>query len=164
MKEAEEINGEESNESKLTIYGTWYLDEIVLQSEEYDNVSPDKMTWYGKEEEFIGMEIVYTESSMRLGDEVFPCPKYSKSSVSFKEYKSGGDFRQPHPYEVIEVEGLNVSNREKYDDLSDVQLVEYIVDFEENYSIPYGTYVVVLNEDTLFLGGWGKVILARRVK
>lgn len=159
-----EINQHKAVESKPIIFGTWYLDEIVLESKEYDSISADKYSWYGKEDEYIGLELEYTEDYIRIGKEKFLNPRYESKYIRFENYKNGGGFRQPHPYEVIQNRKINIRYNENYECLADVELETFSIDFDYDYMIPYGTYIVVLNENYIFVGNWGKVILASRIK
>ena len=80
------------------------------------------------------------------------------------EYNDGGKFRLPSFYEFIENEDINIVNSEKYESWSELSLKFYQVKFKDDYFIPVGTQVILLNNDTMLVGIWGKIILAHRVK
>ena len=68
----------------------------------------------------------------------------------------------PTPFEVIENEKIHISGSENYEFLGDVPIKVISVEYSEN--IIYGNYCLMLNENKMFIGGWGKIILATKIK
>ena len=99
-----------------------------------------------------------------MGDDVLPDPIYTLEYRTVERYNSGGKYKVPDIYDVIENEKINILNSDKYEWLSEVPLRFYQAKFEEDYFIPVGQQVVLLNNNTMLVGIWGKIILAHRVK
>ncbi|WP_010247963.1 hypothetical protein [Acetivibrio cellulolyticus] len=159
----EKLNSKNKDESSLEIFGIWHLGKIVLKSDAYDGTSKDALGGID-EEEYVGLELEFTDKFLRLGKDKFLNPEYTLEYMSVAKYNDGGKFRLPDVYSFIHDENVNIVNREKYKSLSEVPLKFYQASFKEDYSIPVGTQVVMLNNDTMLVGIWGKIILARRVK
>ncbi|WP_372999180.1 hypothetical protein [Lutispora sp.] len=156
----------DNNESTPLIFGTWTLEKVVLISEilMFPSEEDDSPDLVDNTEKYVGLELEYTDKYLRLGGEKFFNPKYNLKYMTIPEYNDGGKFKQPSLYDVISNENINITNSEKYEWLSEVPLEFYQVNFDEDYPISVGTQVVVLNDDTMLVGVWGKIILARRVE
>lgn len=149
-------------------YGTWYIEKVAMISEMYTGTTLD-----GDDEEdlfdsenFIGYELEYTDRYFRIGDKKYKNPEYEIKHDTVEGVQSGGNF-WPYIYLFIKDEGIKINNEEEYD--SETSLLWFNVDFpyEVSYEkcdfIPVGTQCILLNEDTMIVGIWGKVLLARRI-
>lgn len=152
-----------NEESKLEIFGVWLLEKIALKSDSYDGTSKEALGGID-EEDYVGLELEFTDKYLRLGKDKFLNPEYTLEYIKAPEYDNGGKFRRPSFGDFIENENINIENSEKYESWSEVPLKFYQAKFKKDYFIPVGTQVVVLNNDTMLVGIWGKIILARRVK
>jgi hypothetical protein len=139
------------------------LEKVVLKSEAYDGTSKEALGGID-EEDYVGLELEFTDKYLRLGEDEFPNPEYILEYMTVAEYNEGGKFKLPSTYGFIIDEGIDIANSEKYNDLSEVPLKFYQAKFKEDYFIPVGAQVVMLNNDTMLVGIWGKIILAHRVK
>lgn len=159
--ENDEVDSEE--ESDIEIFGIWNLEKVVLKSEAYDGTSKEALGGID-EEDYVGLELEFADKYLRLGEDEFLNPEYILEYMKVPEYNDGGKFRLPSFYEFIENENINIVNSEKYKSWSELPLKFYQVKFKEDYFIPVGTQVILLNNDTMLVGIWGKIILAHRVK
>jgi hypothetical protein len=139
------------------------LEKVVLKSEAYDGTSKEALGGID-EEDYVGLELEFTDKYLRLGEDEFPDPEYILEYLTVTEYNDGGKYILPDIFSFIQDESINIVNREKYKSLSEVPLKFYQAKFKEDYFIPVGTQVVMLNNDTMLVGIWGKIILAYRVK
>ena len=159
----EKLDSTNNEESRVEIFGVWRLEKIALKSAAYDGTSKEALGGID-EEDYVGLELEFTDKFLRLGNDKFLNPEYTLEYMKVPEYNDGGKFRLPDVYGFIHDENISIVNREKYKSLSEVPLKLYQAKFKEDYFIPLGTQVVVLNNDTMLVGIWGKIILARRVK
>lgn len=53
---------------------------------------------------------------------------------------------------------------DEYEYMGDVSLVYFVILFDEHHFTPVGTQCVLLNENTMLVVVWGKIILAHRVE
>lgn len=159
----EKLDSTNNEESKPEIFGTWSLEKIVLKSEAYDGTSKEALGGID-EEDYVGLELEFTDKYLRLGEEKFLYPKYILEYMTVAEYNDCGKYKLPSTYGVILDQNIDIANSEKYEWLSEIPLKFYQANFDEDYFIPVGTQVVVLNNDIMLVGIWGKIILARRVK
>jgi hypothetical protein len=83
---------------------------------------------------------------------------------TFYDFNNNGDFESPDLYDFVEKEGIKVDKMEEYENIDDIPLAYYLVAFKENYFIPVGTQIVLLNENTMLVGVWGDIILAHRAE
>lgn len=149
-------------------YGTWYIEKVAMVSKMYTGTTLDG----GDEEDlfasedFIGYELEYTNRYFRIGDKKYKNPEYEIEYHTVGRVQSGGNFR-PGINTLIAEEGIKINNEEEYD--SETSLLWFNVDFPyevsyEKYDfIPVGTQCILLNEDTMIVGIWGKTLLARRI-
>lgn len=153
---------------KKSFYGTWYIEKVAMISEMYTGTTLDG---WGKEdlfdsEDFIGYELEYTDKYFRIGDKKYKNPEYKIEYKDVESVQSGGRF-WPKIYMLIDEEGIKVNNEEEYK--KETLLLWFYVNFpyEASYGkydfIPVGTQCILLNEDTMIVEMWGKVLLARRI-
>lgn len=159
----DETDIENKEDSEIEIFGRWNLEKVVLKSEAYDGTSKEALGGID-EEDYVGLELEFTDKYLRLGEDEFPDPEYILEYLTVTEYNDGGKYILPDIFSFIQDESINIVNREKYKSLSEVPLKFYQAKFKEDYFIPVGTQVVMLNNDTILVGIWGKIILAHRVK
>ena len=159
----EKLDSTNNEESRLEIFGVWCLEKIALKSDAYDGTSKEALGGID-EEDYVGLELEFTDKFLRLGKDKFLNPEYTLEYMTVTKYNDGGKFRLPDVFGFIHDENINIVNRKKYKSLSEVPLKFYQAKFKEDYFIPVGTQVVVLNNDTMLVGIWGKIILARRIK
>lgn len=164
--DCEEFNREE------TIYGIWQITGVAVISEMYtgtlsDGDSEENMF---DPEDYIGYELEYASQFFRLGEEIYMSPQYVISSPTVKEFNSGGKFQQPDLYEFIKTEDIKLTGIEDYEYISEIPLQQYelsfdkVVGYEKFDFIPVGTQCVLLNNNTMLVGVWGKILVAQRVK
>ena len=157
------VDSQENIESKLSIFGTWHLDKIVMTSEMYyDFDSSGYRDLIGKEEEYIGKTIEFSKDSIKIGGIIIKNPIYTIEETNLGKYERGGKFHMPTPFEVIESEKIYVSDSENYEYLGDLPIK--VISVQYNEYILYGNYCVILNDNKMFIGGWGKIMLATRIK
>lgn len=164
---------DDSTSDKLLqdIYGVWEIEKVAVISEMYAGTSLD-----GDFEEnlvdtadYIGYELEYTSDTFRLGENVYDNPAYFLDYLTIKEYNDGGKYILPDVYGFITNEGIHVYNEDNYESLSDAQIKRYQISFDEAvkygeyHFIPVGTQVVLLNETTMLVGAWGKILLAYKI-
>lgn len=158
----QELNGNLDTE-KLKIYGTWSLDKIILTSKDYVGEKNWGDGHIFNEKQYVGYEVEYTPEYFRLGEQKFFSPTYEVSEFNFYDFNNNGDFEHPDLYEFVEKERIKIANEEEYENIDDIPLAYFLVTFKENYFIPVGTQIVLLNEHTMLVGVWGNIILAHRV-
>jgi hypothetical protein len=159
----DKMDTENKVESGIEIFGRWDLEKVVLKSKAYDGTSKEALGDID-EVDYVGLELEFTDKYLRLGEDEFPNPEYILEYMTVAEYNEGGKYILPDIFSFIQDESINIINREKYKSLSEVPLKLYQAKFKEDYFIPVGTQVVMLNNDTMLVGIWGKIILAHRVK
>ncbi|MBD5550552.1 MAG: hypothetical protein HDQ96_05155 [Lachnospiraceae bacterium] len=150
-------------------YGTWYIEKVAMISEMYTGTTLDG--GYEEDlfdsEDFLGYELEYTSRYFRIGDKKYKNPEYKIEYKSVESVNSSGNFRPVDIYGVINKEKIKVNNEEDY--TADTLLLWFNVEFLDEVSygkydfIPVGTHCILLNEDTMIVGIWGKVLLARRI-
>ncbi|MDL2302208.1 hypothetical protein LJC58_07630 [Lachnospiraceae bacterium OttesenSCG-928-D06] len=92
------------------------------------------------------------------------------TDLTVEQYDYGGKFRLPDLYGFIVEEGIELSGMNGYEYLSDIPLqridVKFLgeVSYDEYNFIPVGTQCVLLNEDVMLIGVWGKILVAYRNK
>lgn len=150
-------------------YGTWYIEKVAMISEMYTGTTLD-----GSDEEdlfdsedFIGYELEYTDRYFRIGDKKYKNPEYEIEYKAVERVQSGGNF-WPDIYTLITEEGIKINNEEKFNRKETLLLWFYVeFPYEVSYGkydfIPVGTQCILLNEDTMIVDIWGKVLLARRI-
>ncbi len=158
----QESNGNLDTE-KLKIYGIWSLDKIILTSKDYAGEKNWGDGHIFNEKQYVGYEVEYTSEYFRLGKQKFFSPEYEIYDLAFYDYNNNGDFESPDLYDFVDKGEVKVDKMEEYKNLDDIPLAYYLVTFKENYFIPVGTQIVLLNENTILVGVWGNVILAHRV-
>lgn len=149
-------------------YGTWHIEKVAMISKMYTGTTLDGCDEEDlfDSEDLIGYELEYTDRYFRIGDNKYKNPEYEIEHKAVERVQSGGIFR-PDIYTLIAEEKIRINNEEEYD--SETLLLWFDVDFpyEVSYGkydfIPVGTQCILLNEDTMIVGTWGKVLLARRI-
>ena len=161
----------EQSKEEYDFLGVWRIDEVVLTSEMYTGTTKDgdlEENLYNPED-YIGMEVEYSSNSFRLEGQLYDDPEYTVKYVSVEDFQNGGDFRLPDLYSLIEEKQIKVDNCDEYDSLSETLLLLFDITFADDvqydtYSfIPVGTQCVLLNNDTMLIGVWGKILLAHKV-
>ncbi len=161
----------EQSKEEYDFQGVWRIDEVVLTSEMYTGTTKDgnlEEDLYNPED-YIGIEIEYSTNSFRLGDRIYDNPEYIVKYVSVEDFQNGGKFRLPDVYSLIEEKQIKVNKSDEYNSLSETLLLRFDITFTddvqyETYSfIPIGTQCVLLNNDTMLIGIWGKILLAHKV-
>ena len=167
-----DCNVEETDaDNAIDFYGVWHIDKAVLQSDMYAGTTEDgdfEKNLYDPTD-YIGMEIEYALEYFQLGSERYNNPKYVLTNRTVKDINDSGKFYDPDIYEFITDEEIEIFDAEKYDYLAEVPLFQVEVEFDKEVSyrdfgfIPVGTQCVVLNENTMLIGLWGKILLAHRI-
>lgn len=153
----------DNDSNNLKFFGIWSLDEIVLES---NNYSGEKYRDGRKfsEKEYIGCEIEYQSQFFRLKDEKFFNPTYTLYDFTVFDYDINGDFQTPDFYDLIKNKQILVNKSEEYKDMAEVPLLYFTLSFNETHFIPIGSQCVMLNDNTMLVGVWGKIILSHRVE
>lgn len=151
------------------LYGTWYIDSAVLKSEMYTGTTMDG--WSEEDlydpADYIGFEIEYSSQFFRLGTEKYNNPIYSVEKETLFEFNEGGDFKLPSFLQLIDEKEIEIYG-EYSEDESDYIIPFFQIDFDygvkyDKYDfIPMGTQVVLLNDNTMLVGVWGKIMIAYR--
>lgn len=167
-----DCNVEETNaDNAIDFYGVWHIDEAVLQSDMYTGTTKDgdfEENLYDPTD-YTGMEIEYAPEYFQLGSERYNNPKYVLTNRTVKDINDSGKFYDPDIYEFIMDEKIEIFDAEKFDYLAEVPLLQVEVEFDKEVSygdfgfIPVGTQCVILNEGTMLIGLWGKILLAHRI-
>lgn len=152
-----------------SIYGLWQIADVAVISEMYTGTTLDG--WAPEDlydpEAFIGYELEYGTDFFRLGDEIYKNPEYVVTTSTIDEFNEGGRFWNPDLYTFIEEENIVFDNADMY--IAEIPIAQYKLKFKEEVGygqydfIPMGTQCVQLNENTLLVGLWGKVMVAYRV-
>lgn len=161
---------QESSPEEHVFFGTWRIEKVAVISKMYTGTTLD-----GSREEdlydsadYIGYELEYSSQFFRLGDAKYENPKYAIKYNTVDQVDSGGIFRSPSLYEFIAEEEIKINNEETY--TSETPLICFDINFKETIHyekydfIPVGTQCVLLNNDTMLVGLWGKILVAYRVK
>lgn len=154
---------------KERFYGTWHIEKVATISEMYTGTTLDGCDEEDlfDSEDFIGYELEYTDRYFRIGDKKYKNPEYEIKYDTVEGVQYGGNF-WPKIYMLINEEGIKINNEKEYSP-KETLLLWFDVDFpyEVSYGkydfIPVGTQCILLNEDTMIVGTWGKVLLARRI-
>lgn len=157
---------------ELSIYGTWKIEKVALISEMYTGTTldGDKEEDLYDSEDFLGYELEYTEKFFRIGDKVYENPKYITSEDTVKGFDLGNSFRPMCLYTLIVEENIEMEKPENSENLGDAIIVKYYLEFENEVSygkydfIPVGAQVILLNDDAMLVGVWGKILLAYRIE
>jgi len=150
-------------------FGVWSLDKVVLRSKMYsDDITKNGDVIPFDVEDYLGYEVEYSSEYFRLGEEKYNNPQYNLSTVTVDEYEAGGKFRltagYPSVQEFIENGGIKVDRMDDYGYIGELPLECLRIRFEEDYFIPVGTQCIILNDDTMLIGLWGKIIIAHRIE
>ncbi len=147
---------------KKEIFGVWKLDKVVLKSDMVDGTSKEALVI--DEEDYLGYEVEYTSEFFRLGQDKYPNPIYNIEYRTASSYNDGGRYKLPDFFGFINDSDIVVDGKSEYGQYwSELPLKVYDITFTEEHFIPVGTQIVVLNDDTILVGIWGKIILAHRV-
>lgn len=163
---SESVSDTSELREELIIYGKWSLDEIALISDMLmfpPQNEEDSSDLFDDSEMYLGLDLEVNESYLRLGDKEFLTPIFSLEYMTVKEFNDGGDFKLPDVYTFLLDENIIIDGIDEYESLSDIPLKVYKISFDEDYTIPIKSQFLVLNHDTMLIGVWGKIILAKRI-
>jgi hypothetical protein len=177
-EEVKEIEDDADSKEKEAIeyyysfYGTWHIDKLALTSKSYTGTTKDGLSEENlfDPEDYTGYEVEYSPDFFRLGSETYFDPRYAVSFTTADKFQYGGGFRVPHFLKFISDEGIILFGEDKYESIIKIPIPLIELEFEEDikyrkYSFfPVGSQCALLNENTMLLGFWGKVMLAHRVK
>lgn len=110
-------------------FGVWKIDEVVLTSNMYTGTSKDGDYYVYDPADYIGDELEYQTDFFRLGDHIYYEPKYTIKYESVEEFQDGGIYRLPDIYGLLEEKKIRVNMEEDYDNLGEVPLLRFDVDF-----------------------------------
>ncbi|MCL2083024.1 MAG: hypothetical protein FWH04_07305 [Oscillospiraceae bacterium] len=158
------------------ILGIWRLEKIVLVSDDYEEAHHRMNNRGGVRvyrEDYLGYEIEYTEQYVRLGDWKYIASEYSLWGFVISSYLSNGSFWRSDFEKILDDNNIDLDKKGEYEDLGDIP-IDYVTvsalrecsyrDGDDFPSPPVGDQCLLLNKDTMLVGVWGKIILARRVK
>jgi len=167
VSSTDESNRDLSN--TMSFKGKWFLDKVVLRSRMYSDDLPKNGEVHPTDpEDYLGYEIEYSTGFMRFGNEVFYNIEYDISSITIAEYISDGQFYTIGTDIFSRDSGIKIDRMDEYEHLGEVPLIYFQVEFKEDpyletICVPIGTQCVMLNNDTMLVGMWGKIILAHRI-
>lgn len=150
-------------------YGTWRIEKVALVSDMYTGTTLDgdfEENLYDSED-FLGYELEYTDRYFRIGDKKYKNPEYVIEYETVGAIDRGIRSRPVDLHTFLAREEILVNNEEDY--TGETLLLRFDVDFADEVSygkfnfIPVGTQCILLNEDTMIVDIWGKVLLARRI-
>ena len=150
-------------------FGTWRIEKVAVISEMYTGTTLDGVAEEDlyDSEDFLGYELEYTPQYFRIGDEKYEVPEYVVSYRTVHDFNVGGKF-WPDLYRFIREEEIKINNMDDY--TSETLLMQFDVNFtgqvfygQYNF-IPIGTQCVLLNDDIMIVGMWGKTLLAYSVE
>lgn len=151
-------------------YGTWRIEKVALVSDMYTGTTLDgdfEENLYDSED-FLGYELEYTDRYFRIGDKKYNNPEYIMEYETVKDVNRGIKARPVDIHAFLAREEILVNNEEDY--TGETLLLRFDVDFADEVSygkynfIPVGTQCILLNEDAMIVGIWGKTLLARRIE
>ncbi len=154
------------------LYGTWKIDSAVLISDIYTGTTKDGVLAEDlyNPDDYKGFELEYAETYFRLGEETYKNPLYSVEVRSIEDIGYyDGHFRNPTLEGFIMEQQIKVYNETDCPWLALVELPTFRVEFDDKVSyeqydfIPMGRVVTLLNDDTMLVGDWGRVVIAYRV-
>ena len=151
LKETEKTTEQYTEE---LLYGLWRIEEVVLRSEGYDDISLEETA--SEYEEFIGCELEYSKEYFRFNNQIYNNPKYVTDSVTFKEYNINRGFEMPGLYGLVTDREIELFGNPNVGCLSNVKLPSYDIMLEKDSSynkwnvIP-GINVCMLNEDIILI-------------
>ena len=151
-------------------YGTWRIEKVALVSDMYTGTTLDgdfEENLYDSED-FLGYELEYTDRYFRIGDKKYNNPEYVIEYETVGAIDRGIKARPVDLDTFLAREEILVNNEEDY--TGETLLLRFDVDFADEVSygkynfIPVGTQCILLNEDAMIVGIWGKTLLARRIE
>ena len=111
----------------------------------------------------------YAPTFFRFGDQICREPEYATDYISVASYISSGVFERTYPsfHSFIGEKGIEIDGEGEYKYL-DIPLLRFEITFSEDLIAerifpPIGTQCVLLNNDNILVGTWGKILLAQRV-
>ena len=150
-------------------FGTWRIEKVAVISDMYTGTTLEgglEEDLYDSEN-FLGYELEYAPQYFRIGDEKYEVPEYVVSYRTVHDFNVGGKF-WPDLYTFIGEEEIKINNMDDY--TSETLLMQFDVNFTGQVFygqydfIPIGTRCVLLNDDIMIVGTWGKTLLAYRVE
>lgn len=150
-------------------FGTWRIEKVAVISDMYTGTTLDGVLEEDlyDSENFLGYELEYAPQYFRIGDEKYEVPEYVVSYRTVHDFNVGGKF-WPDLYTFIGEEEIKINNMDDY--TSETLLMQFDVNFTGQVFygqydfIPIGTRCVLLNDDIMIVGTWGKTLLAYRVE
>jgi len=155
------VDEENINENGMLIFGEWKLLEIALVSEGFDDLSSEVYSNFDFDK-YLNTIITFSDMYIEISNEKYNRPKYVTGETTLTDYNSNGNYKSPDIYDFILSKDIIITNQDEYEWLSQVPITNYTVTLPDNVYNPIVSYVLVLNNDTLLLGGWGKIFLAER--
>lgn len=158
-----------ANAEKELFYGTWRIEKVAMVSDMYTGTALDgdfEENLYDPED-FLGYELEYTERYFRLGDVKYKNPEYVMKYETVDAIDRGIKSKPVDIYTFLAREEILANNKEDY--TGETLLLRFNVDFADEVSygkynfIPVGTQCILLNEDAMIVGIWGKTLLAQRI-
>lgn len=168
-EEAEDFCLEDIELSSIRLFGTWRMDEVAVISTLYERTPPGAYIKFYDSADYIGLELEYTPQMMRLGEEEYESPAYQiqYDTVLGIDHEGGRPRFEPHLHDYLLDKGIEVKAMENP---LDPMVIKFFVEFEGKVSygeypfIPVGAACILLNDDTMLVGVWGKLLLAHRVE
>lgn len=152
-------------------WGTWRMEEVAVISTMYTGTTLDGdfEEYLYDSADYIGLELEYTPQMFRLGDMEYENPIYEirYRSVLDIDCEGGRPRFEPHLYDYLIDKGIDVK---EMGNPMDPTVMVYYVRFEEDISygkypfIPVGAECILLNDNTMIVGVWGKLLLAHRIE
>lgn len=160
---SEEINqpGGIDTTSNLSFAGKWKIDKVAVISEWYTGTEKDGWIEEFDSEDFLNIDLEYYDDKILIGDQEFLNPKYEYEIMTVMEFdRAGGRFRVPSLYDCFEENNIEIENDE-------VTVVVIRFPYEAAYFpysfIPVGDNIVLLNDEYMLVGTWGKILLAHKI-
>lgn len=154
---------------KKPFYGTWRIEKVAMVSDMYTGTTLDgdfEENFYDSED-FLGYELEYTDRYFRIGDKKYKNPEYVMEYETVDAIDRGIKARPVGLYTFLAREEILANNDQDY--TGETLLLRFDVDFADEVSygkynfIPVGTQCILLNENAMIVGIWGKTLLARRL-
>ena len=185
-----EQNPEKENTKNYMFFGTWILSEVVLKTAGYsDDITKNQEVIPFEVEDYIGQEIEFTPLYVRIDDEKCLDPQYTIKVITSDEYQALGAFHRTtendlfagKPYfpsatqfflqfkeNEIDESFEYITINYDYFDYRHMSLDEILIEIDkdpnlEHYFNPLGRGFLLLDDDIMLVGTWGKIILAYKV-
>lgn len=157
------LDKKQNTDESLDFFGKWVIDKVAVISELYTGTTKDGLAEENlyDAEDFIGLSLEYREDRIIIGDCEYKKPKYKIRKNTVSEFDiGGGRFRCPDLYSFFEENNIQL-----FKDEVNVVLIRF--PYEASYPpynfIPVGDDIVIINDDYMFVGIWGKILLAHKI-